>query len=200
MADIIYTFGEKAYMNITNKCPCRCTFCIRSNGDGLGSAQTLWHEKDPSLEEIKAAIDGFDFGSYKEVTFCGYGEPLCALDNLIEASKYLKSKYDIQVRINTNGLGDLINKKSTAPLLGGCIDTVSISLNAPNSLRYVELSRPAYGEKSFDAIIEFAKECKKYVKNVKFSLVNIIPDDEIEECKKLAAELEIPLRVREYLK
>jgi len=200
MADIIYTYGGKVYLNITNKCPCRCTFCIRSNGEGLGSAETLWHEKDPSADEIIAAIDSFDFSVFQEVTFCGYGEPLCALDNLVKAGKYIKSKYNIQIRINTNGLGDLINKKNTAKIIGEFADTVSISLNAPNPQRYVELSRPSFGEKSFDAIIEFAKECKKNIKTVKFSLVNVISDDEIEECRKLAEKLEIPLRVREYTK
>jgi radical SAM enzyme (TIGR04100 family) len=200
MADIIYTYGGKVYLNITNKCPCRCTFCIRSNGEGLGSAETLWHEKDPSADEIIAAIDSFDFSVFQEVTFCGYGEPLCALDNLVKAGKYIKSKYNIQIRINTNGLGDLINKKDTAKIIGEFADTVSISLNAPNPQRYVELSRPSFGEKSFDAIIEFAKECKKYIKTVKLSLVNVISDDEIEECRKLAEKLEIPLRVREYTK
>ncbi|NLB37102.1 MAG: TIGR04100 family radical SAM protein [Clostridiales bacterium] len=200
MADIIYTYGDKVYMNITNRCPCRCSFCIRSNGEGLGSAETLWHEREPSAEEIIAAIDGFDLSGFQEIAFCGYGEPLCALDNLVKAGNYIKSKYDIQIRINTNGLGDLINNKSCAKIIGGFTDTVSISLNAPNPQRYVELSRPSFGEKSFDAIIEFAKECKKFIRTVRFSLVNVISEQEIEECRKLARDLDIPLRVREYTK
>ena len=72
MADIVYTYRGKVYLNITNRCPCRCTFCIRSNGDGLGSAHTLWHKSDPTAEEIAKAIEEFDFSDFSEVTFCGY--------------------------------------------------------------------------------------------------------------------------------
>lgn len=79
MADIVYTYRGKVYLNLTNRCPCSCTFCIRSNADGLGSADTLWHKSDPTAEEITAAIESFDFSGFPEVTFCGYGEPLCTV-------------------------------------------------------------------------------------------------------------------------
>lgn len=102
-----------------------------------------WHKSDPTEEEITAAIESFDFSGFPEVTFCGYGEPLCAFDNLVIAGRLLKSKYpDIKIRINTNGLGNLINKKDTVPAIAEFTDTVSISLNAPNAERYNEISRP----------------------------------------------------------
>ena len=86
MADIVYTYGNQAYLNITNACPCRCTFCIRNNGDGVGEATTLWFDHNPKIDEIKAEIDNFDFGKYNNsIIICGYGEPTCALDNMLEA-------------------------------------------------------------------------------------------------------------------
>ena len=88
MADIIYTYCDEVYMNITNKCPCNCVFCVRSNNDGLGSAQTLWHDNDPTFEEIKKAVDNFHFDGYSEVVICGYGEPLSAIDNLIKKNEW----------------------------------------------------------------------------------------------------------------
>ncbi len=196
MADIIYVYREKVYLNITNRCPCKCIFCIRSNGDGLGSADTLWHEKDPSAQEVMRAIESFDFSPYDEVTFCGYGEPLCALDNLILAGKYIKNKYNVKIRINTNGLGDIYNKKNTVPLLADFVDIISISLNAPNSKRYNEVSKPSYGEDAFNAMISFAKECKEKIPTVKFSVVDIISEDEIAECQRIADSMGISLRVR----
>ena len=118
MADIVYTYGNSVYMNITNKCPCSCVFCIRSNGDGLGSAESLWLKKDPTLEEIEDEINKFDFSPYSEVVFCGYGEPTEALDVLLQTARFIKENYSIPVRINTNGLGNLINKKDiTTPLI-----------------------------------------------------------------------------------
>lgn len=196
MADIVYTYGGSVYMNITNKCPCACTFCIRANGDGLGSADSLWLGKDPSLDEIKAEIDNFDFSPYDEVIYCGYGEPTQALDNLIESARYIKSKYDIKVRLNSNGLADLINGKPTVPLLAEVVDTISISLNAPTAERYAEVSRPKFGLDSFPALVKFAAECKKAIPKVKFTVVDVITKDEIAACQKIADDMQIPLRVR----
>lgn len=200
MADIVYTYEGSAYLNITNKCPCSCVFCIRSNGDGLGSAETLWHKKDPTLEEIKAEIDSFDFSPYKEVVFCGYGEPTQALDNLIETAKYLKEKHGLKIRLNSNGLSDLVNGKETAHLLEGVVDCISISLNAPDAESYQRVSRSKFGNDAFPALLRFAAECKKYIPEVKFTVVDVITEDEIERCKKISEEMEIPLRIRSWIK
>ncbi|MBR4172956.1 MAG: TIGR04100 family radical SAM protein [Clostridia bacterium] len=198
MADIVYVYEGKVYLNITNKCPCSCKFCIRANGDGLGSAENLWHKADPTLEEIKSAIDGFDFSKFDEVTFCGYGEPTYAFDNLIAACKYIRSKYDIRIRVNTNGLSDLINKRETAKELCENTDVISISLNAPTAEKYLEICRPVFGLRSFDEIIKFTKACQKYSKCVKMSVVDVIPKEDIDACRKITDALGLELRVREY--
>lgn len=198
MADIVYTYGNQAYLNITNACPCRCTFCIRNNGDSVGEATTLWFEHSPSIDEIKAEIDTFDFSKYNNsIIVCGYGEPTCALKNLLEACKYLKSK-GISIRLNTNGLSDLINKRETAKEICEVIDTVSISLNAPTAEKYNEVTRPSFGEPAFDAMLKFAKECKEYGVKTILTVVDVISKEDIEDCKKLCEEIGIPLRVRKY--
>lgn len=198
MADIIYTFENQVYLNITNACPCKCTFCIRNNGDSVGEATTLWFEHSPSIDEIKAEIDKFDFSKYNNsIIICGYGEPTCALNNMLEACKYLREK-GVKIRLNTNGLSDLINKRETAKEICEVIDSVSISLNAPTAEKYNEVTRPSFGEKSFDAMLKFAKECKEYGTPVKLTVVDVISKEDIEDCKKLCEEIGIPLRVREY--
>lgn len=198
MADIVYTYGNQAYLNITNACPCRCTFCIRNNGDSVGEATTLWFDHSPSIDEIKAEIDAFDFSKYNNsIVICGYGEPTCALNNLIDACKYLRKK-GIKIRLNTNGLSDLINKRETAREICEVIDSVSISLNAPTAEKYNEITRASFGEPSFDAMLKFAKECKEYGTPVKLTVVDVISKEDIEACKKLCEEIGIPLRVREY--
>lgn len=201
MANIVYTFENHVYLNITNACPCKCEFCIRNNGDSVGDANTLWFEgHSPSFEEIKAEIDAFDFSKYAdEIIFCGYGEPSCAYDNLLKTAQYLREKVpQCKLRINTNGLSDLLNKKPTAKEICDNVDTVSISLNAPTSEKYEALCHPTFKEKAFPAILKFAEECKSYDVNVKFSLVDVISKEDIEECQKLADSMGIPLRVREY--
>lgn len=91
MADILYTYKNQVYVNLTNKCDCACTFCIRSHQDSVGdSADTLWHKTDPTLDEVVAALDAFDFTGYDELVYCGYGESTCALDILIRSAEYAK--------------------------------------------------------------------------------------------------------------
>ena len=201
MANIVYTFENHVYLNITNACPCRCEFCIRKNGDSVGDADTLWFSgHSPTFEEIKAEIDAFDFSGYNdEIIFCGYGEPTCAFENLIKTAKYLKEKLpNCLLRINTNGLSDLLNHKPTAKEICENTDIVSISLNAPTSEKYEALCHPTFKEKAFPAILEFAKECKNYDVQVKFSLVDVISKEDIAQCRKIADSMGIPLRVREY--
>lgn len=202
MADIVYTYGGSVYLNITNACPCKCEFCIRNNGDSVGDADTLWFSgHSPSFEEVKAEIDAFDFTPYTgEIIFCGYGEPTCAYDVFVRTAKYLKEKMpNCRLRINTNGLSDLLNKKETAKEICSLVDTVSISLNAPTSEKYEALCHPTFKEKAFPAILKFAEECKNEgTAFVKFSLVDVISKEDIEACKKIADSMGIPLRVRKY--
>lgn len=201
MTDIVYTFENHVYLNLTNACPCRCEFCIRNNGDSVGEAHSLWFENhSPSFDEIKKAIDEFnieDFGG--EIIFCGYGEPSCAYNNMIKTAKYLKEKFpERPLRLNTNGLSDLLNKKPTAKEICENFDVISISLNAPTSEKYIALCHPTFKEKAFPAILKFAEECRDSGVKVKFSLVDVISKEDIEACQKLADSMNIPLRVRVY--
>lgn len=198
MADIVYRYKDQVYFNITNKCPCRCTFCIRNTEDAVGEASNLWFEKEPSLEEICQAIDAFDFTGCKEAVFCGYGEPTMELEKLVEVSRYVRERYPIQLRLNTNGLSDLIHKRSTAKEICQAVDSVSISLNMPDAASYNEVVRPAYGECSFDALLKFARECREYTENVRFTVVDVIGEEKIEQSRKVAEANGISLRVRKY--
>ena len=198
MADILYVYEGQLYLNITNRCPCNCTFCIRKNGDGVGSAETLWHQHDPSRDEVMAALRAYDFSPYREAVFCGYGEPTVALDTLLTAARYLKEQ-GLRVRVNTNGLSDLIHGKPTAALLAGSVDAVSISLNAPTAARYNEVTRPSFGERAFEAMLSFAADCKKCIPSVTFTVVDVITPAEIEACQTLADGMGITQRVRKRI-
>lgn len=196
MSDIIYTYHGNVYFNITNRCNCNCIFCIRKETDSVGDADTLWHDHTPSFEEIKAAVDAFDFNGYTEAVFCGYGEPTCAYDSLIQTARYMKEKHpQILLRINTNGLGERYNETSIVEEMASCIDSVSISLNAPDARRYQEVTCPTY-ENAFPIMLDFAKKAKEHFSSVQFSVVDIITKEEIKTCQELADSMGIPLRVR----
>lgn len=196
--EIVYSYKDNVYLNITNKCPCACTFCIRSQKDAIGSANSLWLEHNPTFEEVKTALDNYNLDNCKEIIFCGYGEPTNSYDVLIETAKYIRENYKIKTRINTNGLGNLINNKDITKELCENIDSVSISLNCSNKEDYFKVVRPKFGIESFEKMLDFAKNCKKYTDNVMLSVVDVIGEEEIEKCKKIAESLNIPLRVRVF--
>lgn len=201
MENILYTYGNKIYLNITNACPCDCEFCIRHNKNGLGDMGSLWLDHEPTIDEIKYAIDEFDWNGYTDAVFCGFGEPTCAFEKLLTTAEYIRNKYNVKIRLNTNGLANLINKcDDCAKRMEGKFDSVSVSLNASNAEKYNDIVHPKYGIKSFEAMLDFTKDCQKYIPEVKMSIVDTIGSDEIEQCKKLCADNNITLRVREYIK
>lgn len=197
MADIIYTYKNQVYANITNKCDCACTFCIRSQTDAIGEAECLWHKVDPTLDEILAAIDAFDFTGYDEFVFCGYGEPTCALDNLIASAKHVKEKYGLPIRVNTNGLGNLYHKRDIIPELAEVVDSVSISLNAANAEEYNQVTRPTF-ENAYDAMLGFAEECNKTLKHTQLSIVDVLPPEDIAKCQEIADARGVYLKIRHF--
>lgn len=158
---ILYEVHGNLYVNLTNKCPCACTFCLRQTRDHMENSDVLWLEREPTVEEAIKAFDHVDMSKYKEVVFCGFGEPMMRLDAMVEVAKFVKKTYGMPTRVNTNGLADLIYGKPVAEKLKGVIDTVSISLNTPNPQRYLELTRSKFGIQSFEAMLAFAKACKR---------------------------------------
>ena len=197
MADILYTYKKQVYANITNRCDCSCEFCIRTHKDSVGEADNLWFKNEPTLEEIKAAMDEFDFTGYEELVYCGYGEPTCALDNLLVSAAYAKEKYNIKVRLNTNGLANLYHKRNIVPELAKVIDSVSISLNAPTAEKYQNVTRPQF-ENAFPALLEFASLAKETFAHTQLSIVDVLPKEEIEACQKIADDRGIYLKIRKY--
>ena len=197
MADIIYTYKNQVYANITNKCNCACTFCIRSERDHIGESGNLWHTTEPTAEEIKAAIDAFDFTNYKEFVFCGYGEPTCRLETLLEIGRYVKEKYRLPIRVNTNGLGNCYHGRNIVPELAEVVDSISISMNAPDEISYKNITRPQY-ENAYYEMLNFGKECSKSIRNTQFTIVDVLSEEDIAKCQAVADEYGVYLKVRKF--
>ncbi|MDO4324097.1 MAG: TIGR04100 family radical SAM protein [Lachnospiraceae bacterium] len=196
---ILYEVRGNLYVNLTNQCPCACTFCLRQTRESMEESGPLWLEHTPSLEEVTAEFSKFDLDKYPEIVFCGFGEPTEALEVLLETARYIKEHYGKPVRINTNGLGSLINGKNIAPLLEGLVDTVSISLNTPDAEKYHALVRSKFGDQSFDAMLSFARECTKYVPKVVMTTVSTtLTAGEEEQCRRICEELGATYRIRPW--
>ena len=196
---ILYEVYNNLYVNLTNKCPCNCTFCLRQTRDHVSNSGSLWLEKEPSVQEVIDAFAAFDLDKYDEIVFCGFGEPTERIDAIVEVAGYLKSNFNKPLRINTNGLGNLVNNRDITPELKGLIDTISISLNTPNKERYYELTRSRFGIESFDAMLDFAKKAAAYVPNVILSTVETtITKEEESECQRICDELGVTYKIRPY--
>ena len=196
---ITYQVKNAVYVNLTNRCPCNCTFCLRQNGPGVFGSGPLWLEREPTLEETMESLGQWDFTRFREVVFCGYGEPTERLDVLLAAAEHLKARDpSLRVRVNTNGLSDLINGKPTAPLFVGKVDCLSISLNTDDPAEYLTLCRPRFGEAAYPAMLKFTKEAAALLPSVVMTVVGepITSLEKQERCKKIAEGVGARLRVR----
>ena len=198
---ITYPVKSGLYVNLTNRCPCACEFCLRNNAPGVFGSDSLWLEREPTVDEIIESIDSRNLDDFTELVFCGYGEPTERLDDLLSVARHLKSiRPQMLVRVNTNGLSDLIHGEPTAAKFKGLVDTVSISLNTPDPEEYLKVCRPKFGLESWQAMLDFAKSCRDYVPNVVMTIVDApVTTPEIQEkCKAITDSLGVRLRIRPY--
>lgn len=196
---VFYEVGNNLYVNLTNKCPCACTFCIRNHADGAYGSDPLWLEHEPSVEEIFAEMDKIDIAKYNEIVFCGYGEPTCRMDVLTAVANEMKTRPNCPLlRINTNGLGDLVNGRSIAKELCDVIDIISVSLNAGTKDEYMKVTRPKF-DSAWEAMQKFTADCvSQKSARVVMSVVDVISAEQIEASRKIAVSLGAELRVRTY--
>jgi TatD DNase family protein len=152
---------------------------------------------EPTQDEIIQSI--INPASYKEVVFCGYGEPLIRLDEVLHISRYL-SKQSVSVRIVTNGHGNLIHRRNIVPGLAGLVSAVSVSLNTENKEKYLSICQPQFGERTYEEVKKFILECKKYIPRVEVTAMDMDMDGvNITECEKIARdELGVEFRKRRY--
>ena len=198
---ITYPLKSGLYVNLTNRCPCACVFCLRQNSPGVFGTDSLWLEREPSVGEIVESIEPRDLDGFREIVFCGYGEPTERLDTLIAVAKRVKAKYpELSIRVNTNGLSDLINGRDTSADFEGAVDVLSVSMNAATPEKYQEVCISKFGLEAYGAMLEFCKNAKHHVKKVALTVVEgTISDEEIEICRKNANAAGVELRVREYI-
>jgi TatD family-associated radical SAM protein len=191
----IYELDGNLYINLTNKCSNACTFCVRNGHEGY-YGHKLWLKKEPTASEVLSLIDYSK--TYNQVVFCGFGEPTERIEVLTEIGVELRKK-GYTVRLNTNGHGNLINGRDITKDLSKAVDYINVSLNAQNATEYQKVCRSIYGEKAFYELIDFAKKCQARGIKTNLSIVDIIGETAVNECKILAEKHGLPLRIREMI-
>lgn len=208
MNTYVYTIYGNIYINLPNFCSNACEFCVRNHestmdGREFGSHSgegdyDLWLDREPSYKDVTDILDKMDFSRYKEMVFCGYGEPSARFD-LVEMLCVYAHERGIKTRINTNGQGNAILGKDIAPRMCRCIDTINVSLNATDAQSYDRLCHSVYGEKAFDIMLDFAKECVRCGGNVVLSIVDCVPPEQLQKAAEIARDIGAKLRVRKMI-
>jgi TatD family-associated radical SAM protein len=197
---LVYWLGDNLYLNITNRCSNNCYFCIRKFKAGVGGFN-LRLSREPSADEvIKELQNIINKRSWKEIVFCGFGEPLERLDCLLEISRWIKKHYGkiVTIRVDTNGQALLLNKgrEVLKELKEAGINKISVSLNAHDKESYIQICRPAFTN-AFESILEFIEKAKE---NFAIEITTVaIPETAISKIKDIAQKMEIKFRVREYI-
>jgi cyclic pyranopterin phosphate synthase len=197
---IVYWLEDNLYLNITNKCSNNCYFCLRNFRDGVGGFN-LKLEKEPTISEIISELENFlNRRNWREIVFCGFGEPLERLDCVLEVSRWIKQHYGkiVTIRVDTNGQAFLLNKGRNVveELKMAGVDKVSISLNAHNEETYNQVCRPVF-ENAFESVLDFIKKARELL-DVEVTAVRI-PEVDISKAGEIAKGLGVKFRVREYI-
>jgi len=195
---ITYELKDNLYVNVTNKCPNACDFCVRNLEGGFN--HDLWLTRDPTAKEIIEDIFLRDLKKYKQIVFCGFGEPLENIEEVLAVCKVVKEKSNISTRVNTNGLANKIHGTDVTPRFKSLVDGISISLNAKNAKDYDAICHSMFGIEAFNAILDFTEKSKSYVKDVQLSIVDCLSIEDIKECKIIAEQIGVKLKIRKEIK
>jgi GTP 3',8-cyclase len=195
-----YWLDGKLYLNITNKCSNKCIFCFRNFKRGI-SDFTLKLDAEPSFEQIAAEVEAaMRRKVWKEVVFCGFGEPTERLDLLLILARCIKWRYEepVAIRVNTNGHGYALNagRDVAAELKAAGVDKVSVSLNAGDEETYNEVCKPVFAG-AYAAVLGFIENAK-CVLEVEVTAVTT-PEVDLHKVEALAKQMCVTFRLRQCI-
>ena len=189
---LVYTIGSNLYINLTDRCTLACEFCPKIQGSMDVHEYNLLLSSRHSVEEYIKEIG--DPGQYDEIVFCGFGEPTLRVKELVKIACYCKDA-GTRVRVNSDGLGNLVNKRNILPELAKCVDSLSISMNAQNEAVYDQHCVPAV-KGSFDSMMEFLGLAPDYIPDTTATAIDGLEGVDIVACEAKANELGVKFRRR----
>ncbi len=192
MSQLAYKIRNSLYLNITDRCTLVCQFCPKTQGVHKVHDFDLTLDQRPEVDEIIHSIG--DPSAYDEIVFCGYGEPTLRLKVLKQVAGWIKERGG-KVRINTDGLANLVNKRNVLPELKGLVDALSVSMNAQEESVYNQHCQPALPG-SFQAMLDFLEQAPKWIPSVTATAIDGLAGVDIDACEKLAHQRGVEFRRR----
>lgn len=187
-----YALGDNRYLNVTNRCNLRCAFCPKFNGCWTVRDYELRLSREPTIEEIVEAAG--DVEQYREIVFCGLGEPTLRLYDVLEAGARLRAEGGY-IRVNTDGLANLVHGRDVTPDLEGIVDALSVSLNAHNTEVYERHCRPPTSY-SYDAMLDFVDRAREFVPDITLTAIEGLSGVDLDACERAARQLGVEFRLR----
>lgn len=192
-AKIAYRIRNSLYLNITNRCSNTCTFCAKFD-EFTVKGHNLLLDHEPGYDEVMAAIGQPE--NIDEIVFCGFGEPLLRLALVKQIAATLKER-GYRIRINSDGQANLAHGRNILPELSGLVDSISVSLNAPDAITYNRLCNSPFGEAGYEGVCNFLREAPRYIPDVTATAVTL-PGLDISACSVISESLGVKFRIREY--
>ncbi|MHC4887759.1 MAG: TatD family hydrolase [Planctomycetota bacterium] len=193
-AEIAYGIRDSLYLALTNDCTNDCGFCARNRAWHV-KGHNIRLSKDPSAAEVIEAMG--DTTNYREVCFCGFGEPTMRLEVLLAVAEELQRRGQT-VRLNTNGQGSLYHGRDIVPDLVGRVDAVSVSLNTVDAEEYEALCRSRFGGEALPGVYEFVRRCVELLPSVTCTVVDM-PGVDLDRAREVAERLGASFRVRSFV-
>lgn len=188
-----YTLHGNRYLNVTNRCTLRCGFCPKFGGDWVVGGYDLRLHREPDAEALIGAVD--DPQAFREIVFCGLGEPTLRLYTVLEAGAELRRR-GAHVRLNTDGLANLVHGRDVTPDLENSVDALSISLNAQDEETYNRHCRPPLPG-AYRAVLDFIERAREFVPDVTLTALDGLPGVDVAACRRIAERLGVGFRRRE---
>ena len=195
---LVYWLGESLYLNITNKCSNNCYFCLRNFVDGIANFKLKLDREPEPKEVIKQLINYISRRHWKEIVFCGFGEPTANFNCLLKVAKWISKYHQLPIRVDTNGHGYLLNpeRKVIEEMYEAGVTKVSVSLNAADKATYEKICRPKY-KNAFEEALRFIGKAKEFFK-VEVTAVKI-PELDVKKFESLVESLGVQARIRRYI-
>ena len=193
---LAYSIRDSLYLNVTNRCTLACTFCPKFRDFHVKGHNLELVNGEPTVDELMAAVG--DPLRWREVVFCGYGEPTLRLEEIKETARRLRAAGVKRIRLNTDGLANFVYERDVTPELDGLIDAVCVSMNAPDEATYNKLCRPGKVGNAYQGMKDFIVRAKAHIPEVTATVVGL-PKLDVESCRRIVEdELGVAFRLREY--